>query len=158
MNPEKEFLSTTKSSIQKKQCSDSKLLLLRFHDPSHQWENLNESRICILCGNELTGHSIRIKVQRGRPAFLCPSNGCQGKLPHFAIAGNPLISEEVWQDWMRSPIEHGADYGAGTGSDEIDSITEVPVKNPAQATVGADLHSNLWGRTVHWVKESGATL
>ncbi len=162
MNPTKKSVPETKNSVKKKQCSDSKLLLLRFHDPTRHWQNLNDPRVCILCGNELTGHSIRVKIERGRPAFLCPSNGCQGQLPHFAIAGNPLISEEVWQDWMRSPLGHGSGYGPHDGteapSNELDSITEVPMKNPLQAAVGAYVHPAPWGHSVHFVRESGATL
>lgn len=158
MNPTKESVSATKNSIKKTHKSDSKLLLLRFHDPNRKWQNLSDSRVCILCGNELTGHSIRVKIEHGRPAFLCPSNGCQGKLPHFAIAGNPLISEEVWQDWMRSPLGHGSDYGAETPSEELNLITEVPMENPARAAVVGYVPPDPWGQSVHLVRESGAIL
>ena len=159
MNPTKDSASATKHSVKKNQKSDSKLLLLRFHDPNRQWDNLSDTRVCILCGNELTGHSIRIKVERGRPAFLCPSNGCRGQLPHFAIAGNPLISEEVWQDWMRSPLEQGFNYGPETPTEELlDSITAFPMADPPLAAAGAQAHPAPWDWPVHLVKESGATL
>lgn len=105
MNPPKKSAASTNSEIKTPRYPDSKLLLLKFHDPNRKWFHLNDLRVCILCGNELDGHSIRIRIERGRPAFSCPSEGCQGRLAHFAIAGNPLLNEEVWQDWMQSPFE-----------------------------------------------------
>jgi hypothetical protein len=105
MNPPKKTAASANSQVPPTRRPDSKLLLLQFHDPNRKWLNLNDSRICILCGSELNGHSIRIGIERGRPAFYCPSEGCQGRLAHFAIAGNPLLNEEVWQDWMQSPFE-----------------------------------------------------
>ena len=116
MNPPKKSASSTNSEIKTPRNPGSKLLLLQFHDPNRKWLNLNDSRVCILCGNELNGHSIRISIARGRPAFSCPSEGCRGRLAHFAIAGNPLLNDDVWQDWMQSPFEI-----------ELDQVREEPV-------------------------------
>lgn len=158
MNPTKESISATKNSVKKTQQSDSKLTLLRFHDPNRRWQNLNDLRVCVLCGSELTGHSIRIKIERGRPAFLCPSNGCHGKLQHFAIAGNPLISEEVWQDWMRSPLSPACEDESEARDEELDSISDVPMENPARAALVGYAHPDRSGRSFHLVRDSGATL
>jgi hypothetical protein len=105
MRPQETTATSIDSQVTTHRHSNSKLLLLQFHDPNRKWFDLNDSRVCILCGSELNGHSIRISIERGRPAFSCPSEGCHGRLAHFAIAGNPLLSEEVWQDWMQSPFE-----------------------------------------------------
>ena len=116
MNPPKKTAASINSEHKTPRHADSKLLLLQFHDPNRKWLDLNDSRVCILCGSELNGHSIRIRIERGRPAFSCPSEGCHGRLAHFAIAGNPLLNDDVWQDWMQSPFEI-----------ELEQVREEPV-------------------------------
>lgn len=80
-----------------------KLLLLREYDQERPWRNLDDQRVCLLCGTEFNGHSIRVQIQSGSPRFLCPNIACRGDLPLFAVGGNPLLSETVWVDWMRLP-------------------------------------------------------
>lgn len=80
-----------------------KLHLLQEHDLERHWISLKDQRVCLLCGEEFTGHEIRVRLQAGRPRFFCPNPLCRGELPFFAAGGNPLLSESVWRDWMKSP-------------------------------------------------------
>jgi hypothetical protein len=78
-----------------------KLSLLREYDCKRIWRNLDDRRVCLLCGHEFTGHAIRIRISHGRPQFCCPNTLCSGQLPFFASGGNPLLNENLWHDWMR---------------------------------------------------------
>lgn len=78
-----------------------KLHLLREHDTERTWETLDDQRVCLLCGSEFTGAQIRIRVERARAKFECPDAACRGGLAHFVYAGNPLLSEASWSDYMR---------------------------------------------------------
>lgn len=84
-----------------------KLTLLREYDRERLWQNLDDQRVCLLCGTEFDGHSIRVQIQAGRPRFLCPNINCRGELPLFASGGNPLLNETLWSDWMRQPAPEG---------------------------------------------------
>lgn len=86
-----------------------KLRLLQDNDKTRKWSTLEDRRLCLLCGNEFSGTEIRISVRKGKPAFQCPEKDCQGTLGHFVHPGNPLLSEETWEDWMQ--IEKGRDAG-----------------------------------------------
>lgn len=78
-----------------------RLRLLRQHDTARRWSSVRDKRICMLCGNEFEGVQIRIGIRAGKPVFGCPEPQCRGSLPHFAAAGNPLLDENAWSDWMR---------------------------------------------------------
>lgn len=78
-----------------------RLRLLRHHDRTRPWSSVRDRRICMLCGSEFEGVQIRISVRAGKPVFACPEPQCRGSLPHFAAAGNPLLDECAWSDWMR---------------------------------------------------------
>lgn len=86
-------------SSQKQQ---AKLQLLQEHDADRTWETLEDARTCLLCGSEFSGAQIRIHAKNGRPVFQCPETTCRGTLPHFVYAGNPLLSEATWLDWMKT--------------------------------------------------------
>ena len=81
------------------------LRLLRQHDTARPWSSVRDKRVCMLCGSEFEGAQIRISVRAGKPVFGCPEPQCRGSLPHFAAAGNPLLDENAWSDWMRPPQE-----------------------------------------------------
>jgi hypothetical protein len=80
-----------------------RLRLLRQHDTARPWSSVLDKRVCMLCGSEFEGGQIRISVRAGKPVFGCPEPLCRGSLPHFAAAGNPLLDENAWSDWMRLP-------------------------------------------------------
>ncbi len=82
-----------------------RLRLLRQHDTARPWSSVWDKRVCMLCGSEFEGAQIRISVRAGKPVFGCPEPQCRGSLPHFAAAGNPLLDEIAWSDWMRPPGE-----------------------------------------------------
>lgn len=86
-----------------------KLRLLQEKDKVRKWSTLDDRRLCLLCGNEFSGIEVRISVRNGKPAFQCPDKDCQGTLGHFVHPGNPLLSDETWDDWML--IEEGSDAG-----------------------------------------------
>ncbi len=81
--------------------SPAKLHLLREHDKHRRWDALTDKRVCLLCGAEFTGEQIRVRARNGKPVFECPEAGCPAELPHFVYAGNPLLSDATWSDWMR---------------------------------------------------------
>ena len=82
-----------------------RLRLLRQNDAARPWSSVWDKRVCMLCGSEFEGAQIRISVRAGKPVFGCPEPQCRGSLPHFAAAGNPLLDENAWSDWMRPPKE-----------------------------------------------------
>jgi len=100
--------STPPSSQKRPSQHLTKLHLLREHDTERVWSSLADKRTCLLCGSDFTGEEIRIRVRNGRPVFECPDEPCRGSLHHFVYAGNPLLSESAWSDWMRVPTRHDA--------------------------------------------------
>lgn len=95
-----------------------RLKLLQQNDERHPWKSLSDRRVCILCGHEFTGNEVLIFAHGGKPTFQCPSPCCHGKLRHFVNPGNPLLSDEIWGDWMRSMADAGAE-----GCDAADAKT-----------------------------------
>ena len=56
-----------------------KLNVLRRLDQLRQWHSLDDKRYCLVCGNIITGHQIRVAAgTSGKPALRlsCPSDGC----------------------------------------------------------------------------------
>ncbi len=77
-----------------------RLKLLQDYDKHRSWSSLAEHRTCVLCGSEFAGESIVISVRSGKASFGCPTPDCRGSLHHFVHAGNPLLEEDIWQEWM----------------------------------------------------------
>lgn len=87
----------------------AKLHLLREHDADRNWDSIEDKRTCLLCGSDFSGADIRVRVKKGKPVFECPGILCRGTLRHFVYAGNPLLSEATWSDWMRVNTMHVID-------------------------------------------------
>jgi hypothetical protein len=105
-----------------------RLKLLQEHDPQRPWLNLQDRRTCILCGAEFSGESIRISVRLGKAMFACPSAGCRGNLKHFVRPGNPLLEEDLWEQWMTCSIPSFASL-----EDEESLEAEPPAQSPEPA-------------------------
>ncbi len=88
---------------------DSNLLrLLRQQDAQRTWGSLDDERVCVLCGREFRGRDIRIAIENGRATCHCPTRGCRGALSHFVFAGNPLVDQVTFDDWMLALEEEAA--------------------------------------------------
>jgi hypothetical protein len=86
---------------------ESKLDALRKSDPSHSWASLDDRRVCILCERTFNGRQVDASVTRmGGVTLRCPSEGCAGTPRVWVRADDPLVSEEVWEDWSKV-IERG---------------------------------------------------
>jgi hypothetical protein len=82
--------------------SEDKLDLLRKGDPACKWESLDDKRSCILCERTFSGRQVVVtKTRAGRSRLQCPTSGCVGSPNEWVHPGNPLISEEAWNDWSR---------------------------------------------------------
>src|SRR3954452_13359797 len=82
--------------------SEDKLDLLRETDRNCAWESLDDKRSCILCERTFTGRQVLVgKTRGGRTALHCPTPGCVGTPREWVHPGNPLISEQAWNDWAR---------------------------------------------------------
>jgi hypothetical protein len=82
--------------------SEDKLDLLRKADPGCKWDSLDDRRTCILCERTFSGRQVLVaKTRGGRTQLRCPSAGCVGTPREWVHPGNPLISDEVWNDWAR---------------------------------------------------------
>jgi hypothetical protein len=82
--------------------AEDKLDALRKGNPFQPWESLDDRRVCILCEKSFTGRQVDLSVTPlGRVRLRCPTEGCAGTPRVWVRPGNPLISEEVWEDWAR---------------------------------------------------------
>ncbi|MFL6585053.1 MAG: hypothetical protein ACJ8KU_11115 [Chthoniobacterales bacterium] len=80
--------------------SEDKLDLLR--KANGNWESLDDKRSCVLCERTFSGRQILVvKARGGRAALRCPTPGCVGTPREWVHPGNPLISQEAWNDWAR---------------------------------------------------------
>ena len=58
---------------------NKKLNLLRDHDFSGTWPNLDHERWCLHCGKKFNGHSVRVwQDKEGRLWLECGTPGCDG--------------------------------------------------------------------------------
>lgn len=82
--------------------SEDKLDLLRKADGHHNWGSLDDKRSCILCEWTFSGRQVLVaRTRGGRVVLHCPTPGCVGTPHEWVRPGNPLISEEAWNDWAR---------------------------------------------------------
>ena len=84
--------------------SDRKLLaLLNEAQPDRPWRSCAEKRRCVACETVFRGSEVVVRGSRPRASRLaCPKCGSAPAL--WVRLGNPLIDEEVWNDW-ESAIE-----------------------------------------------------
>ena len=58
---------------------NKKLNLLRDHDFSGAWPDLDHERWCLHCGKKFNGHSVRVWEDKARQLWLeCGTPGCDG--------------------------------------------------------------------------------
>lgn len=83
------------------QTDDVKLRLLNGAGGTRSWTSLKETRQCVLCEQTFTGYAVQVWWDRaGMPHLRCPTRGCLSTPAQWIHAGNPLISEEAWRDWV----------------------------------------------------------
>ena len=82
--------------------SDDRLQILQSNDPSRPWQSLDDQRQCVLCERTFTGRQVRITSdRRGRHTLHCPNEECPATPHEWVAAGNPLIDDAPWRDWVR---------------------------------------------------------
>lgn len=89
-----------------KKCEDLadgvKLRLLRAAGGPRPWGSLDELRECVLCEQAFNGRQVRILWDRdGKTHLRCPTPGCAATPNQWVHPGNPLLSTDAWNDWMR---------------------------------------------------------
>ncbi len=79
-----------------------KLGILRRTDPFREWGSLDETRFCILCEKTFRGRDVCVAEDAaGAVILLCPTPACPGSPYEWVPLGNPLFSEEAYQEWER---------------------------------------------------------
>lgn len=82
--------------------SEDKLDALRKGNPYRPWESLDDRRVCVLCEKSFTGRQVEASVgPTGRVRLKCPTEGCPGTPQLWVRPGNPLVSQDAWEDWSR---------------------------------------------------------
>ena len=82
---------------------EDKLAALRAGDAYRKWTSLDDRRFCLLCERTFTGRQVEIMRKRNaRVSLRCPSENCPSSPREWVFPGNPLISENCWQDWQRA--------------------------------------------------------
>lgn len=113
---------------------DEKLRILQESDPLRKWQALEDKRFCILCEQTITGRDIRVTVDEHELAHVqCPTPGCTGGPNEWLYPGNPLLSDEAWQDWLRVLEDL---------SDGSPSILPQPTATPERSSRLARRHQN----------------
>lgn len=88
--------------IRKNLSSEDKLDALRKADPASRWQSLDDHRVCILCEKDFSGRQVDASISgSGRVRLRCPSEGCTSTPSQWVRPGNPLVSEQAWEDWAR---------------------------------------------------------
>lgn len=94
--------------------SADRLRLLQQLDPTRAWKTVDEERQCILCDQIFRGSAVKVRARGLKIILRCPTRGCAGTPSGWVQPGDPLISDEVWEDWNRVIRESEND-----GSDPI---------------------------------------
>jgi hypothetical protein len=78
--------------------AQNRLQLLNNAQPGQPWASCAEKRQCIMCETVFRGNDVTVRqIDRARVQLACPS--C-GSAPQFWVrVGNPLLNDQVWQDW-----------------------------------------------------------
>ena len=78
-----------------------KLRLLQSAGGVRPWGSLDEICQCVLCERTFSGREVRLICKRGHtPRLHCPTRGCAATPAQWIHPGNPLVSEDAWQDWV----------------------------------------------------------
>jgi hypothetical protein len=86
----------------KQSLANEKLALLQAGDGYREWKALTDKRVCILCEQTFSGSEVVVKKGRhGIVQLRCPTEGCSGTPEEWVFPGNPLTSDESWNDWLR---------------------------------------------------------
>ena len=89
-----------------------KLELLQKAHPERGWTSLDSRCMCILCERTFSGHEVRmVETATGEYRLLCPTRGCNSTPDEWVHPGNPLLSDEAWQDWLRLVDSHEPESG-----------------------------------------------
>jgi hypothetical protein len=80
--------------------SEQRLALLAKSGSIRPWKSCHERRRCVACDRVFQGFDIRISARAsGVPRLRCPTPGCHSGPEMWVHPGDPLISEEAWNDW-----------------------------------------------------------
>jgi hypothetical protein len=81
----------------------SKRIALLNEIPSPRpWRSCSETRRCVVCDKVFTADKVRInRLRDGRVVLRCPTLRCAGGPQMWGHAGEPLVSQEAWNDWER---------------------------------------------------------
>jgi hypothetical protein len=83
--------------------ADDRLSILRAMDQFRNWSSLDDKRFCILCEKTFSGRQVQMKrARRGKYQLQCPTEECNSAPRQWVYPGNPLISDEVYEDWSRA--------------------------------------------------------
>ena len=78
---------------------EERLSILRSEDRFRPWESLDDKRCCVLCERTFNGRQVEIRGRSGRFTLHCPMEDCHSTPRHWVCPGNPLVSDQVYQDW-----------------------------------------------------------
>ena len=94
-----------------------KLKLLKEHSMGTKWKNLDESKWCLHCEAQFTGHSVRVYEEDGEVWLECGTPGCDG---------SPID----WADYPWWDENHPRTRAKDKAMEKLSDITES--ENPEQ--------------------------
>lgn len=92
-----------------------KLIILQQNDSWRSWRTLDDQRRCAICDHIFPGRKVIVAADRhGRHTLHCPTPGCTSTPREWLLPGDPLTSEDAWNDWLRilDEAEVGAPFQA----------------------------------------------
>ena len=102
---------------------NKKLNLLRDHDISGGWPNLEHAKWCLHCGKSFNGHSVRVwKDEQGQLWLECGTPGCDGSPIDWADypwwdETHPLTKKRLREE--RESKRKRRDKGLGNPEDDV---------------------------------------
>ncbi len=79
-----------------------KLAILQRHDHFRHWNSLDDTRLCLLCEKNFSGHEVLVSHERSDYELHCPTAGCYSHVHQWVYPSDPLINEKVYADWWEA--------------------------------------------------------
>ncbi len=80
---------------------NKKLLILQTLDKSRQWQSLEQSSQCRLCGRVFQGAEVAfVKARRGGSRLACPTPNCTGTPAQWEGRDGEDDADRAWLEWI----------------------------------------------------------
>jgi hypothetical protein len=79
-----------------------RLEILQANDHFRDWRTLDDERVCVLCDRKFTGHEVVISTVGEDFELRCPTPNCKSGVHQWVYPGNPLLSDNSYEDWWHA--------------------------------------------------------